>query len=387
MRQRCPTAHGNTQAPAKLRLKLACHQALEQRPHQPVQRGPDTALAFGQRQVLQPAKAPPAHRLRRFKQTGPEARARQRLMQSGKHTLVNARHRNQHRRPHGFQVFGQQRDRARVGHATAHRHRQVITGRALKGVRQRQEGKEHVVCRGHDALQNRLYVGHDVAVRQHHALGLAGGARGVNDGRQIVPGRCQHSSRRALARRQPAGQRIDRHGFAGGWDRVYLVGDHNAPQRGQCQAQAFNRAPLRERRHHQHARLAVRQDVGNAAGVVDGMQRHRHKTLCQRRLVQADRIQAVGQQDGDACMVRQLHGGQRLTPLRDALAESGPARADPLARAGVEFTVSLALRGLRDAKGQQFRQGANIGKFHGVGHLKVPATSRVGKFLNPRGAG
>jgi hypothetical protein len=107
------------------------------------------------------------------------------------------------------------------------------------------------------------------------------------------------------------------------------LGDEHAAQLGQIGAHGTDALPLLLALQHQHRSLAVRQDVGNAAGVVDGVQRHWHMAAGQRGLVDAHGVQPIGLQDGNARAWGQCHGGQRLAPLLHALRGLGPAQGLP----------------------------------------------------------
>ena len=70
----------------------------------------------------------------------------------------------------------------------ADRDRQELAGRVLVGMRQRQEGQEHVVADADFQQQaiGALDVAEDRAVGQHHALRHAAGAGGVDDAAGLV---------------------------------------------------------------------------------------------------------------------------------------------------------------------------------------------------------
>ena len=65
----------------------------------------------------------------------------------------------------------------------ADRDRQELADRVLVGVGERQEGEEDLVAEAEalEQSQSARAVGHDVAVGEHHALGRAAGARGVDE--------------------------------------------------------------------------------------------------------------------------------------------------------------------------------------------------------------
>ena len=57
----------------------------------------------------------------------------------------------------------------------------------FQSVGQRQEGEHHVVVIEMDRAWNDFKIGHDIAVRQHHTLGVPRRARGVNQRGQCIP--------------------------------------------------------------------------------------------------------------------------------------------------------------------------------------------------------
>ena len=302
LRQRCAATDRDAQAAAELRAQRPRDQAVEQRPHHRVE--PGGCPAFD-RQRLCAAKAPPAHGLRPGEQPRLDRRARDRCLQPGVHALVDARHRNEDRRPHRLQILGQLVGRTCECHATAGGDRGVVAGGALEGVRQRQERQEHVTGHGRDAQQRGLHVRDHVAVRQHHAFGFAGRARGVDERGEVVGGRpCGRLRRTRVTARQPLVEVRHRRAARTAAGGCGALEHDDLPQRRQRDRGIDDRLPLRARRRHEQRSLAVAEDVGDAGGVVDRMQRHRHGRQRQHGLVDADRVQPVGQQDRDARAAR-----------------------------------------------------------------------------------
>ncbi len=383
-RERRAAAHGHAHPAAEPGQHGLGHQRVQQRPGQGGH--PATgAAARGHWQALRRAEAAPALVLGGLEQLHLPGRGRERLEQLGVHALVDARHRHQHGGAHGLQILGQLRHRARIGHAAARRHRQVVASRALKGVRQRQERQEHVVGGGRYALEHGFHVAEHIGVRQHHALGLARRARGVDDGRKVFGPRRgrQWSARRGAVeplRKRAQRRRIGRC-FCGLQGRWRVRHNHHRAQRRKRHAGRADRVPLRGLFHEEHGGFAVGQDVGDAAGVVDGVQRHRHAGGGQRGLVGAQGLQAIGQQDGDARADGQLHGGERAGPLGHALRGLRPAQADPGLRGGIERAVGLAVRGAGRAVGEQLGQRLDAGdvgkgRGHQVGRGKRSARNQ-----------
>jgi len=105
--------------------------------------------------------------------------------------LDDQRHRHDHDRPQ-FGERGQQHLRGGhlldEGHVAAGEEWRQEVERAAEGVRQRQERDDPVARVQRHVVDEEPYVHHQRPVRQHDALGEAGGARGVDDRGQTVRG-------------------------------------------------------------------------------------------------------------------------------------------------------------------------------------------------------
>ena len=275
--------------------------------------------------------------------------------------LIDARNRDQDRRPHRLEVLRQVLRRSRIDHRGADGDRVVVAGGALEGVGQRQKRQEHVARRRGQALVAGLDVGDDVGMREHHALRPAGGARGVDDGREVrrlhVGGSCIGSRERAAAI-EPA---LERHDAAiarlgcrvGAYADDALQACEPVVGRGQL-------PPAVERVDQQHPGAAVLEDVDDALRVIDGMERHRHQAPRQRRLVHRHVLYAVGHQDRDAVAVGETFLVESPAPALYELPDLLPAIGDPAPGALIEMTVGFCERGCRDAPAEQGRQRADL---------------------------
>ena len=117
----------------------------------------------------------------------PPARLRRVGCRHGReHFFIEARHRRQVRRPHLVQVLHQGVGRLRQGHRRPRRHADVMVHGAGVDVRQRQPVQHQIARPIRHHLQRGQAVAQQVAVRQHHALGVAGRARRVNDRGEVV---------------------------------------------------------------------------------------------------------------------------------------------------------------------------------------------------------
>ncbi len=119
----------------------------------------------------------------------------------GEDLFVKARHRVHVRRLDLGQVDDQCLGRLRQAQRQARQHTAVMVHRASVNVAIGQPAQQHVGRPVGRSVDDRLSIAQQVAVRQHHALGLAGGARGVHEGGQRLPVQLR------LAPGQFAGQR------------------------------------------------------------------------------------------------------------------------------------------------------------------------------------
>ena len=173
--QRRAAGHDEAQPPAEARPHLREHQAVVE-PLAPAGRRQRCRVRIGLADARHGAgqRVPeqPAPRRRRFGDRGQHARLQ---------LLAHARDDGHQCRRRGPQVA---RDRVEVlGEDDREAGHQVgVDHRPFEGVAQRQERQRDVVRRQPEDRDHRFGVRHDVAVRQHHALGLARRAGGVDDG-------------------------------------------------------------------------------------------------------------------------------------------------------------------------------------------------------------
>ncbi len=95
------------------------------------------------------------------------------------------RHRGHNRWLHLPQIFGHLIDGRRIVNRDTHV-TEDIKNRALENVRQRQDRKRNVRGINRQPVGNPQYVGNEIVVGEHDALGFAGRAGGVDDRSQIV---------------------------------------------------------------------------------------------------------------------------------------------------------------------------------------------------------
>ncbi len=78
--------------------------------------------------------------------------------------------------------------RLEINDSHAARQREHDVGHLGKRVEERENAEDGVFGADVDHLEDTFGFGFKVAVRQHHALGVAGGARGIQDHRDVVGG-------------------------------------------------------------------------------------------------------------------------------------------------------------------------------------------------------
>ena len=160
------------------------------------------------------------------------------------------------------------------------------------------------------------------------------------------------------------------------------VGYHHLLQVRQWRADVADALPLLRLGDDEQRNLCILQDIGDAARVVDGVQRHRHAAGGQHGLVNAHRVQPIRQQDGDTRPQGQVRRGQGTAPVRHPLLGLRPAQAGPLPGSRVEMPVGLGFGGLGSTPSQQFGQGVDgtqIGDGGGHADRRIrSAPGRVG---------
>ena len=180
-------------------------------------------------------------------------------------------------------------------------------------------------------------------MRQHHALGLAGGARGIDDSRQFV----------AIAR-----PLVLQPGL--GWQPLVCVAQARLIVRGDLvQADhALDAAELVAHRAHllplfgsleqQHPGLRIVDDVSRIVRPVHGIQRNHDQAQRHRRLFEHHPLRTVAQHQCDAVACRQVLAQQRVLPARHLVAHLRPGQCQPGFLPVVEIAVS-------DGVGRAFR--------------------------------
>ena len=174
---------------------------------------------------------------------------------------------------HGLQAFGVVDANPAVQH-------EVVAAGPFKDVGQRQQAQDPLAGLGLQDLEADQHIGGDVAVAEHGALGVAGGARGVDDGQQIpgpdAPAALPDLGPAGLPERAPALQ------IAPGQEPAARdLGDlafeeHGGFQVRQLRPEAEDLFQLPGGGAHQPAGAAVLEDVGGLGQVQAGVDGHRN---------------------------------------------------------------------------------------------------------------
>ena len=178
-------------------------------------------------------------------------------------------------------------------------------------------------------------------MREHHALGLARGARGVDDGRHIFSlrqggGRCicqRFAFLQPLRQAEHAGfARLGRYIF-------WQINDHHRTQAGHGVFGATHALPLAQAGQHQQADFCIVKNVGNAGGVIGAVHGHRNRSNLQGRLVHAHGIYAVGQPDAHTVCMHNAAALQGTAVLHHGCPHFVPAQLLPGQVFAHRFTI------------------------------------------------
>ena len=266
--------------------------------------------------------------------------------------LVDARDRMEDGGPHTLQVLAQQRDRARIGGLEPDHHPHVIADVALEHMRQRQEGEEFIVLGNLRTRQRIAAVGKQVVVRQHHALGPAGGAARVDDRGEAL--RVVRDVTVDAGFRQPFGHRLHPRIAEG---RARGVQHQDALHAREVDLQHAKLVPLLLRIEQHQPRAAVGEDVGDVVRAVDGVERHGDEALAVGRLVEHHPFGGVALHQRDAVAGIQALLREPGLPAADSRIHLGPGARAPAAGVGVEVDVGGAVRGALRALTEQAVKG------------------------------
>ena len=269
--------------------------------------------------------------------------------------FVDARHRKEHRRSDDLEVFRQVRDRAVEGEGIAQAQGQVVGGRTLEGVRERKEREELFLVVGQNVGERAAKVRENVAVREHHALGVAGRARRVDEGGEVVGFGTHRQILHVVAEREE-GRELHHGNGRGGIVLDFVVRDDDEPQVGRFAGLA-DELPLEELVRHEHLRARIAQDEARGLRSVDCVKRHGNERVGEHRLVKADGFVAVGQEHRAAVAAfKEREGGEGLSPGEDVLEGFLEALFEPSLRLLVVELVGDGVGTLVEVVRQEFRE-------------------------------
>ena len=184
---------------------------------------------------------------------------------------------------------------------------------------------------------------------EHHALGPAGGSRGVNNGRQR--GRiARHVARLAATLRQPLIDRFEPRVVAGARQRFHRQDAH---QPAELIAHAGEGFPLLVRAEQQHLATGIVEDIGDVFGTVLRIQRHHDQAEAERRLIKDHPLRRVAQHHRHAIAGLQTVAFQRRLPARDLVIHLRPGVIAPVGVPRVEIAAGDCLRRAFDALAEQ----------------------------------
>ena len=158
-----------------------------------------------------------------------------------------------------------------------------MADRAFKCVRQRQKGEKQIIVEDLHAPETGCHIGEQIAMRQHHPLGVAGGAGGVDQ-------RCQ-----SVALRAWRGQLVIPALIPGdGVDTLLLTPEGNG---GVAASLKLLHLPLFSE-HQRH--IGIIQYIGDSLRRIGEIGRHRHRSKPQDGKIGDQPLRAVVPKDADA---------------------------------------------------------------------------------------
>ena len=164
-------------------------------------RGPGLGARHGVGERLAPHPDRPAEDLLPQRRVGGHL-----LVDPRVHLLVEARHRAHDVRAHLAHVLRHLLDALRVGDGDPAVEHEVVAGGALEAVAQRQEAQRRPLLVHHrEELLRGEDVVEEVRVGEHDPLGVAGGARGVDEGGEVA---ARHLGGAAAHRLAVGGERL-----------------------------------------------------------------------------------------------------------------------------------------------------------------------------------
>ncbi len=177
-------------------------------------------------------------------------------------------------------------------------------------------------------------------MRQHHALGSAGGAGGVDDGRQSLRV-ARHVARRPAIFGKPFRQRFHPCIASVG----HRVDGKDAREAGELALDVRKRVPLIGALQQQHLAAGILENVSDVVRPVLGVERHHHQPQAQRRLVERHPFRRILQHHRDAVARLQTVALERRLPARDLAIDLRPGVVAPVVVLRIVGAVGDQIRG------------------------------------------
>jgi hypothetical protein len=246
--------------------------------------------------------------------------------------LPHPRHAEEHRRATLLEIVGELLDRLGEPHGAARGHRHVDRPHLLGDVRERQVRQRCVaVDLAAAAVDQQLRRPRQVGVRQHHALGRTGRARGVDQRRQVGHlDRGEPGVERAVRRTLGAAAEIvpRQHVVA---DRFRAAHHHDPAQQWQLVPPRSDLGELAGVLDDHGVRLAVVDDVLDLVGRARRVDAGRGTAGHHRRVIEDDPLGAIEAEDGDLAAGRKPERDQRARRGADLIDKRLPRRRLPAA--------------------------------------------------------
>ena len=193
----------------------------------------------------------------------------------------------------------------------------VKAGRQLAeaGVERQRQGREDRVVRGVlEVARHALGPRHHVAVREHHALGPPGAAGGVEDRQQVGVDHAVLGAAGVRDERRPGDD------FLAGDVACLMLADHDHLPQVRARGEGLGDCVQALGAGHDHADVAVAQDVADLLGLEQRVDRHEHGAGVRGAEGHCDRLEPLVEVERDALAALDAHPDE---PGGDAVDEVG----------------------------------------------------------------
>ena len=203
------------------------------------------------------------------------------------------------------------------------------------------------------------HVRHDVAVREHHTLGAPGGARRINDGREIRGRRRRREFRDVVPRskplfKSPVGNMVKRRPGVG------VVCEDHALKMLQIVAGVREAVPTGKAHGHEKFRFRVIQNIAGTSRGVACVQRYRHQSVCERRLIEGEGVDRTRQEHRHLVAFFKPHAGKSFAPAQNPFGKFTPGDGNPAVGGVVVPAIGLAFGPNTGGADKEFRQDGDF---------------------------